>query len=142
MSASNNAALVREFYRRMSALDFDGMFALMADDAIWTVAGNPQTFHHAGVATKSQRQEVFGNFTRFFTTLEMEVRSTTAEDDRVAAELITRCATHHGLQYSNELLVLIRCRDGQIASIYEHLDQQTALDFDRRLAVASEHGQA
>lgn len=137
MSAESNTALVREFYRRMSELDFDGMFTLMADDATWTVAGKPETFHHAGVATKAQRREAFSNFTRFFTMLEMEIRSTTAEDDRVAAELITRCATHSGLAYENELLVLIRCRDGRIASIYEHLDQQTALDFDRRLAAAA-----
>ena len=134
MSIEGNAALVREFYKRMSALDFDGMFALMADNSTWTVAGNPETFHHAGVATKAERREAFGNFTQFFTTLDMDVRSTTAEDDRVAVELITRCATHGGLRYENELFVLIRCRDGQIASIYEHLDQQTALDFDRRLA--------
>ena len=138
MSAEQNAALVREFYRRMAALDFDGMFALVADDGVWTVAGKPETFHHAGVATKAERREAFSGFTRFFRTLEMEVRSTTAQDDRVAAELITRCATHTGLEYENELLVLIRCRDGKIVHIYEHVDQGTTLDFDRRLAASLE----
>jgi len=140
MSAESNTKLVRDFYAKMSALDFDGMFALMADDATWTVAGNPKTFHHAGVATKAQRREAFGNFTQFFATLEMDVRSTTAQDDRVAAELITRCATHSGLEYENELLVVIRCHDGRIVNIYEHLDQQTALDFDRRLAASMGQG--
>lgn len=38
-----------------------------------------------------------------------------------------------GLQYVNELLIIIRCRGGKIASLYEHLDQQTALEFDGKL---------
>lgn len=136
-SAHENAELVREFYRRMSALEFDRMFDLMQDDATWTVAGDPETFHHAGVATKAQRIEAFSNFTKYFATLDMEVRSTTAQDDRVAAELITRCETHSGIRYENELLVVIRCRGGKIASIYEHVDQQTALAFDRKMAEAA-----
>ena len=139
MSIEANSALVREFYARMSKLAFDRMFELMADDATWTVAGKPELFHHSGVATKSQRIAAFGNFTKAFASLEMEVRSTTAEEDRVAVELITRCATHGGISYENELFVLIRCKDGKIASIYEHLDQATSLDFERRMATASGH---
>lgn len=138
--AQANRALVLRFYDLMSQQQFDAMLDLMADDATWTVAGNPETFHHAGTATKAQRRAALASFTRFFATLEMDIRSTTADDDRVAVEAITRCATHTGLQYENELLVLLRCRDGRIASIYEHLDQQTALAFDR--ALASETGAA
>lgn len=140
MSKDENRALVLKFYELMSKLDFDRMFELMADDGTWTVAGNPELFHHSGVATKPQRIAALTNFTQYFASLDMDVRSTTAEDDRVAVELITRCATHSGLEYENELLVLIRCRDGKIANIYEHLDQQTSLEFERRMAAAS--GQA
>lgn len=140
MSIEANRALVLSFYELMSHLEFDRMFELMADDGTWTVAGDPKLFHHSGVATKPQRIEALANFTKFFASLEMDVRSTTAEDDRVAVEMITRCATHGGLKYENELLVLIRCKDGKIASIYEHLDQQTSLEFESRMAAAS--GQA
>jgi uncharacterized protein len=133
MSEESNRALVLNFYRLMSQQRFDQMFELMADDGIWTVAGNPKTFHHAGKVTKAQRAAAMASFTKVFTSLEMDIRSTTAEDDRVAVEAITRCKTAHGLAYENELLVLLRCRDGRIVSIYEHLDQQTALAFEKSL---------
>lgn len=134
MSIDANRALVRSFYERMSVLDFAAMFDLMDDTATWTVAGNPELFHHAGVATKQQRIAAFTNFTKAFVSLDMEVRSLTAEEDRVAAELSTRCVTRGGLTYENELMVLIRCAGGRIRSIYEHLDQATSLEFERRLA--------
>jgi hypothetical protein len=137
MSIDANRDLVRNFYAHMSKLDFDEMFALMADDATWTVAGKPELFHHSGVATKPQRIAALANFTKFFATLDMDIRSLTAEEDRVAAEIITRCKTHGGIDYENEILVLVRCKDGQVASIYEHLDQATSLEFERRVAAAA-----
>jgi ketosteroid isomerase-like protein len=132
-AAEANRQLVLDFYRRMSRLDFAGMFDLVSDDATWTVAGKPETFHHAGVYTKAQRMQGFSEFTKVFVSLEQTVVSTTAEADRVAVEARTRCVTQQGLVYANELLILIRCRSGKILSIYEHLDQQTTIAFEREL---------
>lgn len=136
MSIEANRALVIRFYELMSELEFDKMFELMADDATWTVAGNPSMFHHAGTVTKPQRAEALASFTKLFTSLQQDIRSMTAEEDRVAVEVITRCKTVTGIDYENELLILIRCRDGKIVDIYEHVDQGTALDFERRLAAS------
>jgi uncharacterized protein len=136
MSIETNRALVTKFYHLMSQLQFEPMFELMADDATWTVAGNPHTFHHAGVATKAQRIVALSNFTQVFASLQMHIVSTTAEADRVAAQLITRCTTLSGINYENELLVLIRIHNGKIASLYEQLDQATALEFERKLQTA------
>lgn len=136
MSVDANRALVLEFYELMSRQKFDAMFELMADDGTWTVAGNPATFRHAGVSSKDQRAKQLAGFVNAFASLEQKILSTTAEEDRVAVELRTRCVARQGLVYENELLVLIRCRDGKIASIYEHVDQQTTLDFERKLQAA------
>lgn len=136
MTPESNRALVLKFYQLMSELAFDKMFELMADDGVWIVAGKPETFHHAGTARKSERIEALGSFTKVFKSLDMNVLSTTVEEDRVAVEARTRCETHNGLIYENELLVLIRCRDGKITSIYEHLDQQASLGFERALQAA------
>lgn len=133
MSVDDNRKLVVTFYELMSNLNFDAMFDLVADDGTWTVAGNPDLFHHAGVATKQQRIEALTNFTQVFASLQQTVLSTTAEEDRVAAKMTSRCVTHGGLVYENEMLVLIHCRAGKIVSLYEHLDQQTALEFERKL---------
>jgi len=120
----------------MSRQQFDAMFELMSDEATWTVAGNPATFHHAGVSSKAQRAKQLAGFVNVFVSLEQKILSTTAEEDRVALEVRTRCVARQGLVYENELLILIRCRGGKIASIYEHVDQQTTLEFERRLQAA------
>lgn len=136
MSADTNRALVLKFYDLMSNLQFDRMFELMAENATWTVAGNSETFKHAGVNSKAQRQKGFADFVKVFTSLRQTILSTTAEEDRVAVEARTRCETHLGLVYENELLILIRCKDGKIVNIYEHVDQQTTLEFERKLHAA------
>ena len=137
MSAEKNRELVLKFYDHMSKLEFDEMFALMADDATWTVAGNPETFHHSGTHSKAERAKGFAQFVNVFDSLEMKPLSTTAEDDRVAVEARTTCKTHKGLVYENEIFTLFRCKDGKIASILEHLDQQTTLAFERKLRGAA-----
>jgi len=142
VSIEANRALVLRFYELMSRQQFDAMFELLSDDATWTVAGNPATFHHAGVSSKARRAQQLAGFVNVFTSLEQKVLSTTAEADRVAAEMRTRCVSRQGLVYENELLVLIRCRDGRIASIYEHVDQQTTLEFERKLQAALHGGGA
>jgi ketosteroid isomerase-like protein len=138
MSAQQNRELVLRFYQHMSDLEFDQMFALMADDGTWTVAGKHELFHHSGTLSKSQRAEGFRHFMDFFKGMKIEVASTTAEDDRVCIEFRTTCYAHKGLVYENEMLVLVRCRDGKIVSIYEHLDQASTLAFERKLAEASQ----
>lgn len=133
MSIERNRALVLKFYELMSQQAFDAMFALMADDAKWRVAGRPETFWAAGVHTKAERAKEFNDFVKVFADLQIDVVSTTAEDDRVAIEFRTKARTHSGLDYENEMLVLVRCKEGKIVDIYEHLDQPTALEFARRL---------
>jgi ketosteroid isomerase-like protein len=142
MSTDGNRALVLEFYRLMSLQKFQDMFDLMSDDAIWTVAGNPETFHHAGVSTKTQRKNGFSEFVKAFISLDQKILSTTAEEDRVAVEIRTTCVTRRGPVYENELLVLLRCKENKIVSIYEHLDQQTTLAFERQMRDASSVGEA
>jgi ketosteroid isomerase-like protein len=142
MAIEENRALVLNFYRLMSELQFDRMFELMSDDSTWTVAGQPETFPHAGRRSKQERAKGFAEFVRGFVTLEQKVLSTTCEADRVAVEARTRCEARLGPVYENELLILLRCKNGKIVSIYEHVDQQTTLEFERRLHAAMHSGGA
>jgi uncharacterized protein len=134
MSAAQNRDLVLRFYELMSKREFDAMFALMSDDATWTVAGRPETFWPAGTQTKAQRSAMFGQFAKVFASMPLDVLSTTAEEDRVVLEATTRSTTHSGIVYENEFLILFRCRQGQIVSIYEHCDQQAVLEFARAVS--------
>jgi ketosteroid isomerase-like protein len=136
MAIEENRALVLNFYRLMSELRFDRMFELMSDDATWTVAGRRETFAHAGRRSKHERAAGFAEFVKGFVTLEQTILSTTCEADRVAVQARTRCEARVGPVYENELLILLQCRDGKIVSIYEHVDQQTTLEFERELHAA------
>ena len=133
MPAEQNRALVLEFYSLMSRLEFGKMFELVSDDATWTVAGNPETFWAAGTQSKGKRAQTFGEFAKMFASMQMIILSSTAEDDRVVLEATTKCETHNGIVYENELLLLFRCKNGKIASIYEQCDQQAVLAFERAL---------
>ena len=134
MSAAQNRDLILRFYELMSKREFEKMFDLMSDDSTWTVAGRPETFWPAGTQTKSQRAEMFGQFAKVFAEMPLDVLSTTAEEDRVVLEARTRSTTHSGIVYENEFLILFRCGNNKIVSIYEHCDQQAVLEFTRAVS--------
>jgi ketosteroid isomerase-like protein len=137
MAADDNRALVLRFYRHMADLEFEQMFALMADDGVWTVAGRPESFHHAGACSKAERKAACLAFMEVVESMEMDVLSTTAEGDRVAIELRTLCRARNGVVYDQEGLHLVRCREGRVVSVYEQIDQQATLGFERAYAAAS-----
>jgi ketosteroid isomerase-like protein len=142
MSSAKNTNLVLKFYELMSKREFEDMFELMSDDATWTVAGRPESFWPAGTQTKAQRSEVFHEFAKVFADMPLNVLSSTAEEDRVVLEARTRSTTHSGIVYENEFLILFRCRDNKIVSIYEHCDQQAVLEFARAVSSAENTAKA
>jgi ketosteroid isomerase-like protein len=136
MTAEQNRALVLDFYAHMARLEFEAMFELMAEDGVWTVAGRPDGFHHAGVKSKAERRAACLAFMEVVDSMRMEVLSTTAEGDRVAIQLRTVCRARNGVEYDQEGLHLVRCRGGQVISVYEQIDQQSTLAFERAYAAA------
>lgn len=126
-----NRAVVGEFYQRLAARDLAGLLLLLDDDARWTVAGDPATFWPAGTQSKPERAKTLGAFLDLLADLSIEVRSLTAERDRVAVALTAHGTSRGGVHYDNEFLVLLRLRGGRIIDIYEHCDQQAALAFAR-----------
>jgi ketosteroid isomerase-like protein len=55
-------------------------------------------------------------------TLEIELVSTIAEDDRVVAEWTSRATTVHGGTYDNRCIGIYTVRDGKISSVVEYAD--------------------
>lgn len=136
MNAQANKKLVLEFYKLMTRLELEKMFDLMADDAIWSVSGDPSTFHHAGEKSKAERKQACLEFMNIFENMESEILSCTAEEDRVVLEARTRCRARSGPVYDQAPLLLFRCRDGKIVSIYESIDPFSTLKFEQELADA------
>jgi ketosteroid isomerase-like protein len=137
MSVEANRAVALQFYDHLSKAEFERMFALMADDAEWRVAGNPETFPPAGTLAKAERFRMFDDFVKTFASLVVSIVSTTAEEDRVCVEFTARGETHAGIVYENEYLSRLRFRDGRIVHVYEHCDQQAVFELGRALAAES-----
>ncbi len=133
MSSEANRATALRFLQLMSDLDFKPMFELMSEDAVWTVAGKPETFPQAGPQPKHIRAEMFDAFITVFRSLDFNIISSTAEADRVVVEFTARGEAHGGQIYENEFLSLFRFRDGKIVTLYEHCDQQSVFAFERSL---------
>ena len=133
MGAEANRAMALEFLSLMAAFEFDAMFALMADDAVWRVVGDPATFPPGGTLPKSERRAMFNGFVSVLRSLEFDIAGTTAEGDRVAVEFTCRGESHAGPVYENEFINLFRFRDGRIVSVYELCGQQAVLAFGQAL---------
>lgn len=127
MSIEANRATALRFLSLLASGQHEEMFALMADDATWRVAGRPETFPPAGTQSKAQRAAMFHAFLAVFSSLDINVIGTTAEADRVVVEFTARGETRNAKIYENEYLSRFRFRDGKIVSLYEHCDQQAVL---------------
>lgn len=53
------------------------------------------------------------------------IKSLTAEDDRVAAEVESQATLINGEEYRNTYVFIFRVRDGRIASVAEHFNAIT-----------------
>ncbi len=125
MSVEANKAVVRRYFKAIEEADYDTIATLLADAVrFWLPPSVPDGVEFAG------RHEVMRNIVESIAGLydtrvglHPEIRHLTAEDDRVAAELVIRGrAKASGRDYENHYHFLFVLRDGRIAEFHEHLD--------------------
>jgi ketosteroid isomerase-like protein len=113
---TSHHALIRRFFAELStgALSDD----LLADDmSVWSSSSG------ASGSAKAKYQFAVKLLQSLFPEkLEYQVLSLTAEEDRVAAEVLARGTLKNGERYENDYLFMFRVRGGQIASIAEHFN--------------------
>ena len=120
MGIAENKALVLEFLRHQYDHRIDEAFALVADDATWWMPGSLPV---SGTYRKDEIQAIFaGVRDRFVEPPRMEIRTVTAEDDRVAVEVDGEGVMANGLEYRNSYHLLFRVRDGAIVECHNHQD--------------------
>jgi ketosteroid isomerase-like protein len=125
MSTEENKALARRFFERYDANDIEDALDTLADDATWWIAGKPATLAAAGVHDKAQIAGVFHRMARRLKGgLRMSVKSSIAEGDRVALEVVSHGQLENGRVYENEYHTLMTIRDGKIREVREYLDTQ------------------
>jgi ketosteroid isomerase-like protein len=132
MGASENKETIRRYFQAVGSGDFDTVVATFADDVVWWV---PPSSPMAG--TYEGKEAVLGMFARGTglyapEPMTIEIEGLTAEDDRVAAEVVISATTAKGAPYRNHYHFLFELGGGQIRSVKEYVDtlyaQRTLFD--------------
>ena len=121
-----NKEIARQFFERLSAGDVDGVVALYSDRCTCWVAG---TLPFSGTQPRERLPELIGGVGLMFPEgLRFDVRSLTAEADRVSAEAESFGRHVSGQVYNQLYHYLFVIRDGKIDEIKEYFDTVHAED--------------
>lgn len=125
MSVEANKTVVRRYFKAIEDADYDTIEKLLADEVrFWLPPSVPDGVECQG------RHDIMRNIVESIAGLydplvglHPDIRHLTAEDDRVAAELVIRGRSKaSGLDYENHYHFLFVIRDGRIVEFHEHLD--------------------
>ncbi|MFI1032854.1 nuclear transport factor 2 family protein [Streptomyces sp. NPDC020951] len=129
MSATENKNLALAFFDHLMTGGFDAALALVDEEALWRVSGEPDVIPLAGTYKKS---EIVGLATLVSKVMPGGVRltptTTTAEGDRVVIECKSQGVSPAGKTYDNRVCFSLEVRDGLIRSIREYYDTIHAND--------------
>jgi ketosteroid isomerase-like protein len=120
-----NKEVVREFFRRWSATDVDGMRELIDVDGVyWMITSG------ADLRYGDWTDRVRNTLVRFRDTPRFEVQFLTAEEDRVSVVAqgysLVEDGTPEGVRYDNIYHWLMEVRDGRIMNAQEFCDPRLA----------------
>jgi ketosteroid isomerase-like protein len=123
-TAASNTGVVERFYELMNERSFDEMWSLFAPDATWSGGGNPPP----KVSPIGQMAKLIVDPMPIFVDggIDFVIHGTTAEQDRVAAEVSCHAELVNGTVYANQYHMLFRLRDGLIVEVKEYNDTQHA----------------
>jgi ketosteroid isomerase-like protein len=129
--AANKATIARAF--EAWAAGTGGPYALLADDATWTIVGNSPASRRY-----NSRQEFLSTVidpfnARMASPLVPTVRALYAENDWVIALFDASGAARDGRPYDNTYTWYLRLRDGRIVEVIAFLDTIEFTDFWMRV---------
>jgi len=125
MGTESNKQLASRLFACFSTNDVDGALDLLADDAVWWIAGKPGEQPASGAHDKAWIARLLGRMTaQLDGPMPMTVLGMIAEGDKVAVEVQGHGKLRDGRRYENEYHFAITVRDGKISTVREYLDTQ------------------
>lgn len=124
MGIEENKHLIEQAWAMISAGDGEGFLSKLSDDATWTFFGS-----HKFAGTFNGKAEIIEKlFEPLGAVLEdgikVEIKSLTAEGDRVIMESKGTARTIDGVDYNNDYCIVITIKDGLITAVREYLDSE------------------
>lgn len=118
-----NKALVRRFLTAAGRHEIDACMTMTTSDATWWIASRSPRANAGGTLQRAQIETLLRGMSRAVPAgLALEVRQLTAEDDRVAAEVLGRGLWRRGTPYENTYHFAFTIRDHKIHSVHEYMD--------------------
>jgi ketosteroid isomerase-like protein len=121
---TNRETIERYFAALQNRDDITGYFA---EHASWTLAGRlPLSGTYEG--REAILNDFFGQVGTLYEpgSVQLTLRSLTAEDERVALEWTSRARTASGEPYENQCAALFTLADGRITAVREYMDTDYA----------------
>jgi uncharacterized protein len=116
----DNKQIVRRFAETFSNCQFDQLADLMADDATYEFPGTSVV---SGIYPKAVLLEMMNGMTELFPSgIQLEIKTITAEEDRVSVEAQGSAVSVSGVPYNNRYHIMYVIRDGKIKEAREYLD--------------------
>jgi uncharacterized protein len=118
--------VARDYFRALGSGDVDLFKSTISDDYFAQVSG------YCKLSGRHDRDQVLAfvasvpEVTK--SGINFEIKSITAEEDRVACETQGRSVMANGAEYNNDYLHLFRFRDGKIYQVTEYMDTKLAED--------------
>lgn len=116
--------VVRRFAETFSTMQYDDWGELLADDATYEFPGEAIV---SGVFTKAEMIEKVKGIPYIFPAgIQLEIRSMTAEEDRISVEAQGSAVSIEGVPYNNRYHMMFVIRDGRIKTAREYCDTKLA----------------
>ena len=122
--SESSRAVVERFLAANDALDVDGMFEEIGDDAVWSFPAAPAGAPRE-MAGKQNNRAFFESLLPMWKTFRLPHRDVHALDDdpdRVVAHYASVASLIDGSEYRNTYLSLVTVRDGKIVHWIEFCD--------------------
>jgi ketosteroid isomerase-like protein len=120
MSIEENKAIACKFVQAMSDSDVAAFASVISDDIVMQTMGS-------SVMSRKRTKEGMAEVYRTILTgcpngVTLEIKSVTAEDDRVSVEVQGSAMTASGRSYNNQYHFLFVMRDGKVRELREYAD--------------------
>jgi ketosteroid isomerase-like protein len=122
--STDSKAVLERYVAAIQSGDQQAREALFAEDASWTLAAGDLPVS----GTWAGRDRILGEFLPSAMShyepgsIDLEITSLIAEDDRVVMQWTSRARTTGGRDYENGCIAVFTVRDGRIQSVREYMD--------------------